>query len=333
MSILKDLKTCDVWSTVSQVQDEVQWLADRTKGIGGSDIGAICGVNLYSSARQVYLSKVGMYEDSIAPSGAAVERMRFGHLLEPIVADEYARRTGDKLCTCPAILIHREHKFALANVDRFILDDDGKPIGVLECKTTGAFNKDAWDEADIPISYLYQLQWYLFVTGLSVGAIACLVGGNTFYHYRVERNDELINNVLIPKAKDFWYNNVAKLCAPDLSANDTEYVNEKYTDVAKNKEVFFEDSVTDDLACTVAQCKRNIKELEKTMEAAQNRIKELLQDSELGYTKNYIIKWSPRKQTRVDTDALKSRFPDVYLQCQKVIQFRVMTIKGGVDND
>lgn len=327
MSILKSLNTCNVWSTTTQQEDETQWLKDRTKGIGGSDIGAICGVSLYSSPRQVYLSKVGMYEDSFAP--AAIERMRFGNLLEPIVANEYSKRTGDKVCTCPATLVHSAYPFAIANVDRFILDEAGLPIGVLECKTTGAFNKDAWEDADIPISYLYQLQWYLFVTGLKEGAIACLVGGNTFYHYKVPRNDELINNVMLPAAANFWYNHVAALKEPPLSSVDKEFVNEKYAEVQKSKEIFFTDETLDGLAATIIDCKRVIKETEDTMEQAQNRLKEQLKDNEIGYTKNYIIKWSPRRQTRVNTDVLKERFPDVYLQCQKIIEFRVMTVKGG----
>jgi predicted phage-related endonuclease len=66
------------------------------------------------------------------------------------------------------------------------------------------------------------------------------------------------------------------------------------------------------------------------MEEAQNRLKDMLQDAEIGYTKDFTVKWSPRSQTRVDTDTLKANFPEVYAQCQKKIEFRAMTVKGGL---
>jgi predicted phage-related endonuclease len=66
------------------------------------------------------------------------------------------------------------------------------------------------------------------------------------------------------------------------------------------------------------------------MEEAQNRLKDMLQDTEIGYTKDFVVKWSLRSQTRVDTGLLKQNFPDVYEQCQKKIEFRAMTVKGGV---
>lgn len=90
MDVLKQLTNCTVFSTVRQEDDEEGWLKARTNGIGGSDIGAICGVSPFTSARQVYLSKTGQYADSLKPNAAAVERMSFGHILEPVVADEYA---------------------------------------------------------------------------------------------------------------------------------------------------------------------------------------------------------------------------------------------------
>lgn len=37
--------------------DEKIWLAYRKKGIGGSDAGAVCGLNPYRSAMAVYLDK------------------------------------------------------------------------------------------------------------------------------------------------------------------------------------------------------------------------------------------------------------------------------------
>ena len=319
MDVLKQLTNCTVFSTVRQEDDEEGWLKARTNGIGGSDIGAICGVSPFTSARQVYLSKTGQYADSLKPNAAAVERMSFGHILEPVVADEYAKRTGANLLTINATLKHKDYPWALANIDRLIVDDEGKPIGVLECKTTSEYMNDHWESGDILESYLYQLNWYLWILGLEKGAFACLVGGNKFYHYEVFRNDDLIKDIMLPAADKFWNYNVRNLKEPEMQNTDTEFANTIYSSVEKGTELFLEDDVDNDLANTVFTCKAKIKELEATMEEAQNRLKDRLKDNEIGYTKDYTVKWSPRAQNRVDTDKLKKEYPEVYNKVLKRI--------------
>lgn len=326
--LLSYLPNVTVVSTVRQEENEKEWLAIRNKGIGGSDIGAICGVSPFSSARQIYFNKTGQYEDALKPSAASQERMHFGHLLEPIVADEFARRTGKKLLEIDATFAHKDFPWMRANVDRLIVDDDGKPYGILECKTTSEYNNEEWESGDILMSYVYQLNWYLHILDLQYGAFACLVGGNKFYHYEVFRNDELIQNTLIPAAKDFWFNNVCALVEPELQATDTEFANVTYNEVEKNSEIVFSDDTTNELARVIFDCKAKIKELTKTMEEAQNRVKDRLQEHEIGYCKDYTVKWSPRTQTRVDTETLKRDFPEVYEKCKKQTSFRVMTVKG-----
>ena len=327
--LLKYLPNVTIVSTVSQADDEKEWLAVRAKGIGGSDIGAICGVSPFTSARQVYFNKTGQFEEALKPGAAAVERMKWGHLLEPIVADEFASRTGKKLVEVGATFAHKDFPWMRANVDRLIVDDDGKPYGVLECKTTSEYNNEEWESGDILLSYIYQLNWYLHILDLEYGAFACLVGGNKFYYYDVFRNDELIGNTLLPAARHFWYENVLKLVEPELQATDTEYANTTYAKVEKNSELIMDSDVENELARTVVECKKQIKELTATMEEAQNRLKDRLQEHELGYTQDYTVKWSPRTQTRVDTEMLKRDFPEVYEKCKKPISFRVMQIKGG----
>lgn len=334
--IIKQLPNVQIVSTVTQQEDEAEWCHVRNKGIGGSDVGAICGVSPFSSARQIYFSKTGQFEEALKPGPASLERMHFGHLLEPIVADEFASReltaekgrAGWSLTELGATVSHKDHPWARANVDRLILDRDGKVRGILECKTTSEYNDSEWADGDILMSYVYQLNWYMWILDIKWGAFACLVGGNKFYSYEVFRNDELLETELIPKAKDFWFNNVIALKEPELQAVDTDFANSTYSKVEKNSEVVLEDEEADNLAATIVECKAKIKELEKIMEEAQNRLKDRLKDKEIGYCMNHTVKWSPRSQTRVDNIALKTSFPEVYEQCLKKVEFRVMTVKG-----
>ena len=335
MDPLKYLTNCKVYSTVRQEEDEDAWLKARTRGIGGSDIGAICGVSPFTSARQIYLNKTGQFTESMKPGAAAQERMHFGHLLEPIVADEFARRelvedkAHLKLVNIGATLQHKDYPWALANVDRLIVDTDGRPWGILECKTTSEYMNEEWESGEILQSYVYQLNWYLWILGLERGYFACLVGGNKFYIYPVYRNDELINEVMLPAAKKFWNENVLALKEPEMQSVDTEFANQTYSDVVKNSELVMEDDTANDLAETVFNCKRQIKELTSIMEEAQNKLKDRLKENEIGYTKDYTIKWSPRSQKRVDNDKLKKEYPEVYQEVLKTISFRAMSVKGA----
>ena len=335
-AILEQLPNVRVVSTVSQQENEEEWKAVRNKGIGGSDVGAICGVSPFSSARQIYLSKTGQFEDAMQPSAASAERMHFGHLLEPIVADEFQRReltadknrAGWKLVELGATVCHKDNAWMRANVDRLILDENQNIMGILEFKTTSEYNNEEWESGDILMSYVYQLNWYMYILDIKWGAFACLVGGNKFYSYEVYRNDELLNDTIIPAVKSFWFDNVLKLREPELQAVDTAFANDSYSDVEKDSEVVLDDDESDSLAAVVFECKAKIKELEKTMEEAQNRLKDRLKDKEIGYCRNYTVKWSPRSQTRVDTTLLRTTFPEVYEKCKKQIDFRVMTVKG-----
>ena len=188
---------------------------------------------------------------------------------------------------------------------------------------------EEWESGDILMSYIYQLNWYMWILGIERGAFACLVGGNKFYSYEVFRNDELLENTIIPAAKSFWFDNVLALKEPEMQSTDTEFANSLYSTVVKNSEITLPDDETNELARTVFDCKTKIKELEKIMSEAQNRLKDRLQDNEIGYTKDYTIKWSPRSQNRVDTEKLKNEFPEVYAQVQKRIEFRAMYVKGA----
>jgi putative phage-type endonuclease len=328
MEVLKHLTNCKVYSTVTQEEDQNAWLKARTRGIGGSDIGAICGVSNFSSPRTIYMKKTGQMMPDDENANDSQERMHFGHMLEPVVANEYSLRTGQDLITVNATLVHKDYPWALANVDRLIIDDLGHPIGVLECKTTTEYLNSDWAEGELSLSYIYQVQWYLWVTGLQKGAIACLVGGNKFYFYEIFLDMDLINNVLLPTAKHFWFNCVLALTEPEPVAQDNDLFNKMYKEVVKGSETNIEESTYDDLAKTIMDGKAKIKELEATVEAAQAMIKERLKDSEIGYTQNYIIKWSPRSQRRVDPGILKANYPDVYNNVLYTVEFRQMSVKA-----
>ena len=108
------MKLNKVVSTLEMPHEE--WLRYRKKGIGGSDAGAICGVNKYRSAVSVFLDKTAEQTSEFDN-----EAMRQGRDLEQYVAERFCEETGKKVRRANAIFSHSELPFMLANVDRLVV--------------------------------------------------------------------------------------------------------------------------------------------------------------------------------------------------------------------
>jgi len=325
-------RSCTVASWATQAEDEQAWLTARTLGIGGSDVGSICGVNPWSSALQVYFSKTGQF--TAEPDDASKERMHWGHMLEPIVADEFQQRNPGMLCIeADCSLKSNEYPFLIANVDRFVTDGMGKIVGILECKTAGGIHADIWESGDIPLSYYYQVQHYMFVTGIPRGWICCLVGGNKFYQYDIFFDTDLYTNTILPKLVSFWNDNVLKLVEPKSQGADNELFAELFPVDTINEEPASFDVEFDILGQQYLEAKQQEKEAKKRVEELQAQIKRQLQEHARGYSPNYEFAWVPRIRTSVDSTLLKSMYPEIYEECSRTTSYRQMSVKKVVQDE
>ena len=71
---------------------EQEWLAYRRRGIGGSDVAAIFGISPFRTARDLYDDKLNIA--SAADDAGNWVALEMGHLLEPLVARIFAKKTG-----------------------------------------------------------------------------------------------------------------------------------------------------------------------------------------------------------------------------------------------
>jgi len=175
--------------------------ANRLTGIGGSDAATVCGLNPYKSAVELYYEKRG---ESTPEDISDKPAIRWGNLLEPLVAAEYMRETGRVVRRKNAMLRHKEHPHMIAHLDRVV---QGERI-VVEIKTVSqiAYDKGDWGPAgtdEVPSHYLLQVQHYMAVTGYPVAHLAVLIGGRDFRLYVIERNEALIEH-LIERESAFW---------------------------------------------------------------------------------------------------------------------------------
>ena len=118
---------------VYNYDNEDDWHKLREKRIGGSDIGAILGVNPYKSIIDVYIDKT---EGATFKGNAATH---WGHMLEGTVIKEFANRHSELIVyEAPYSIVDN---FFIANLDSVLKDKETGNYGVLEIKTTSIWNK------------------------------------------------------------------------------------------------------------------------------------------------------------------------------------------------
>lgn len=135
------------------------WLELRKTTIGGSDAGAILGLNPYMTARDLFFDK----QDPQGIVGNAF--VDFGIMLEPFIKTRRAddQTIGDyfgAVVERSGTWAHPEHIWMTANVDAVIESGFLEVSHGLEIKTSGK----SWDGV-VPDHYYAQCQHYMMVTG------------------------------------------------------------------------------------------------------------------------------------------------------------------------
>lgn len=186
-----------------------QWLAMRRETVGASEAPAAMGISKFDTPLSLYLRKVGA-----TPEAEENEAMRFGTLLEPIVLDEYERRTGRKIVERQVYFRgDLACSFMSATLDG--LTEDGIAV---EAKTIGAYAaKDLGIEGtdEIPAPWLVQAHQQMMLSNVKRVDFAVLVGGQNFRTYHVDWTPRLAETVEL-KVGAFWAH-VEKRIPPSLT--------------------------------------------------------------------------------------------------------------------
>ena len=301
--------------------DKVTWLKYRKMGITGTDAACICGLNPYKSVIQVFVDKT-----TEAVEEFDNESMRQGRDLEQYVAERFCEMYGKKVRRINAICVSDEHPFMLADFDRVIV---GERAG-LECKTVSAYSADKWANGAIPLHYQLQCQHYLAVSGYDCWYIAALILGKEFIVRKIERDEELIQN-LITIEKRFWERNVLAgiMPEPDGSKQAGELL-AKYYPSEKGKKVILSDQF-------IPQLRRReelvelIKKMEKEKKTIEQGLLKYLGENESTEAENsmFFVKWITYDKFNIDTDLLKSEAPEIYERYKKPSAVNRLTVKAS----
>ncbi|MFH1500284.1 MAG: YqaJ viral recombinase family protein, partial [Verrucomicrobiota bacterium] len=113
--------------------ERARWLEQRRSGLGGTDVPRILGL-----APPGWGGEFAVWAEKTGQSGGIdeTEAMRWGRLLEPVVAEEWARR--EDFTVQPAPFVRSAEQWLCGSPD-FIVHDGDATVGVLEVKTSSAW--------------------------------------------------------------------------------------------------------------------------------------------------------------------------------------------------
>lgn len=295
------------------------WLKLRKTGIGGSDAGAICGLNPYASPMSVYLDKT---RDDIPDEDN--ESMRQGRDLEDYVARRFMEETGLKVRRSNMMYRSKEYPFMRADLDRLVA---GREAG-LECKTASAFNADKWKDGEIPPHYLIQCHHYMAVTGKKSWYIAVVILGQGFKFAEIPRDEGMIKNLICIEER-FWKEHVAPGILPDPDGSRAcDEVLEEYFRISRKDSTIpligFDEKLKRRMELDAL-----IQKMECDRKQIDQEIKLYMQDNEVAVSDRYRVTWANVETGRLDTKRIKAERPDIYKDFLNVTSSRRFTVKAA----
>lgn len=320
-------------SRSTQNMAEDRWLELRRQGIGGSDIGAIMGINPWRSRFEVYCDKKGI----IGPKDLS-EDMEFGIYMEPVLRKwaEQKLQAGSpdiptKVFASPYLYQAPDDRRAIANIDGVVVihgtEENPKLVPIesgLEIKTASVYMEKEWKDDEVPDHYYAQDQWYMRVTGLASWWMAPLVG-KRFFLRLVPRNDAFINTQIQHAAAFNEMLDSNTMPAPSGTESDFDIILGMFP---TSTEQFLEDAGFEPAL-------REYQELGAKFKAADDAKKEARAKLELaiGEAKGIIagalkVSWSRFDVSRADTDRLKAEYPQVWEAVKKTTRQGRLTVSA-----
>jgi len=174
------------------VNGSPEWHEARSTGIGGSEVGTICGLNRWESAFTLWAKKSGKISSIIPQS----EPMEWGSRLEAVILDKFEESHPELEVWKDCGTWHNTvDEWAHANPDGIYKREDGS-YGIIEIKT--AAYPDDWEigthgvlgrSEGVPRYYRTQVQHYLRVFGFKEAIVCALFTGNKYREYLIEADE------------------------------------------------------------------------------------------------------------------------------------------------
>lgn len=288
------------------VQDSPEWHEQRRYGIGASDVAAILGLSPWATPLDVYEAKMGV------PRTIDENLAWFGHALEPVISDWVAAKHPEVGTITQGFSFRsKPWPWLTAAPDRlaYTRKTGLDPVPV-ELKTSSAFSRATWD-AGVPLYYEAQVQAQIAVLGADRGWLAVLHGGNEpQLHGPILRDEEFIQDELVPRTRVFWQEHVLAQVPPEpTTTGEAVRVWPGDTEAPAVE--------ADDLLLEQWKALIDARRYEKTYGADAARLaleiqKALGDSTELRLGDQVLATWKPQAGARrLDTTLLKQDHPDL----------------------
>lgn len=201
------------------VIDRAAWLEERRKGIGASEAPAALGLSPFESPRELYLRKLGLL-----PEIEETEAMRLGTLMEPVIAEEYMRRTGNALAERQWFL-KSDSTPLMATLDAVTTDGmpvEFKSVGLMSARQLGEEGSD-----EIPEHWLIQAHQQMFLASAFQMDFAVLVAGQRLRIFSVRRDEDLTEGI-IGGVTAFWDRVLTRSAPPSDARADARIMHILY---------------------------------------------------------------------------------------------------------
>ena len=298
-----------------------EWLKMRYSGLGGSDAAVATGLSRWKTPFQLWSEKT----NRIQPTKAG-ESAYWGSVMEPILRQEFAKRSGYAVNEIHAFFRSVQHPYMLANIDGCVDLGNGQ-YALLEIKTAGAYAVQDWADG-LPVEYFLQIQHYLYVTGLETAFVAVLLGGNKFENKQIDRDNDTIGNI-VKLEGEFW-SYVTKDVPPPIQAKDSDFLGTIYPK-SEAKITTLPPEAADwikDYNAAVAV----MAEAKTSKEEAEAKFKAELKDADTAIIGNTKISWKSSTTNRLSSDKVKILLTEEQLKsCTTTTssrRFTVSTVKA-----
>ena len=195
-------------------QTREEWLLERREYIGASEAASVINAGKYGCALKLFNTKTGVIPDFDDSDKAEFRR---GRRLENVAAAYYAEVTGRNVLMAVQQFVPGK-KHLRVSMDRVVYkkeDLNKTNPGYLEIKCVGRFSMNAIKKHGLPEDYLIQTQFGLAITGYSWGAFAVYSPEtDELLHFDFQA-DKHLGNLLLEKADDFWFLNIALGIPPE----------------------------------------------------------------------------------------------------------------------
>ena len=295
-----------------------EWLEERNKSLGGSDVGAVLGMNEYSSPYTIWAEKTGKL-----PPFEGNEWTKLGNDLEFYVAQRFTEASGLKVINDTATWRNDKYPHLHANIDRRVV---GMKAGV-ECKLTSEMNAKKYKDGEFPDRFYAQCVEYLCVTEFERWFLAVLIYGKGIKIYQMTRIADDVKpewceasvyvsdgeiEALAKTTADFWNNHVLTDTPPMADGSDSTSETLKTIYSESNGEsvdlMAFESELQQ--YKHLASMEEDYKKLK---DECANKIKAYMGEASKGESNKFKVSWSSSVRNTFDHKAFAKDNPGIDL--------------------